>query len=161
MDLIDDPELFRKFHGRLVSYLDIKDQSDPVESQVTNGSIPPSSPQSQLEPGTKKPLPKKKHPKKPKQTKIRIVKAVTKSAEQISQEAEMRRLADRERVQRKRGDIVTTAPDGRILVNKVHKLNEDSVWLHPKLAASMKPHQMQGLEFMWRQVIDSAKLISF
>jgi hypothetical protein len=161
MDGIRDSQLFEKFYKRLVSYLNIEPAPVPVEGKGKNKFEPPSSPSSQLEntpskslPGGKKP---KKEKKKAKQSRITIVKPLKKSAEQIAQEASLRRLADREREQKKKGDVVTVAPDGSVLVNPFHKKTEDSVWLHPEIAAALKPHQVDGLQFMWRQVLFALK----
>jgi len=139
---------FSTFYHQLLAYLEL--EPPPLTPSKKKHAVDlPSSPLSVSQEFPEHFLDKTKHNKK----KQKKVTKVIKSSEQVSQEAELRKFADRERAQRKRGLFATTTEDGAILVNLGKKVSEEAVCLHPELAAAMKPHQIEGLQFMWKQVL--------
>ena len=159
---IRSKENFEKFYDRLVGYVGVqppplnstKDKLRRDDGGTASGQL--SAPQE-----SRSRLPKAdKRPKKDKdgksKAKTKAVKPITKSSEQRLQEQELKKLADRERNQRKKGNFITTTAEGDILVNPGKKISELAVVLHPRFANVMKPHQIEGVQFMWKQVCHSA-----
>ena len=147
---------FQKFYVRLVEYLGVRPPPPtPARARITRNDVEMGS--SQVSVGQESPSrsPKaKKRAKKDKKGKgeVKTVKPITISTEQRLQEQELRRIADRERAQKKKGNFLTTTAEGDILVNPGKKVAEIAVLLHPRFANVMKPHQIEGLQFMWKQV---------
>lgn len=150
LEKIGEKDMFTGFYKDLLNYLDIRTPPTPSPSKrkAAIDLNPPSSPPSTIHESPENSQARKKIKKK----KEKKIKPVMKSAEQRAQEAELKKLADRERNQKKRGTFVTTTEDGSIVINLAKKASEQSVCLHPELAAIMKPHQIEGLRFMWKQV---------
>jgi UBA-like domain len=145
IELIANKMKFEQFHDRLKNFLNV--QRRPQTPKKLNRDDVPSSPPFEMQDS-----PEVQAKRKVVKKKVKKVKQVTKSSEQKTQEAELKKIANRERDQRKRGLFVTTAEDGRILINIGKKVSEEAVCLHPELAAVMKQHQIEGLQFLWRQV---------
>jgi hypothetical protein len=149
LDTINNLNNFKIFHERLSQYLDVEPpQPAPAKRKILirDGSAdsgPESSPV-RLSGGKKL--------KKSKLKKTKSIKPITKSAEQKSQEAELKRIADRERNLKKEGKYKSTTHDGSILVNPGKEEGDMDVCLHPELAAALKGHQVEGVRFMWKQV---------
>jgi hypothetical protein len=160
LDRFRHPQRFNKFYDRLCSYLTVRYQKRGNSS--TEDQIPQSSQLTDLQssPIKSKEEKKPKKHKKDKPAKAKAIKPITKSAEQKSQEAELKRIADRERVQQKKGQFVTTTATGEIIINQGKKVKEYAVCLHPDLAKVMKPHQIEGVRFMWLQVCPSRELVN-
>jgi len=149
IERIQHPQRFAKFYDRLCLYLNTQ-LHEPRKS--TQNSVPESSQisESQFSPARHKD--KKQRRKKDKPAKNKILKPVIKSTEQKLQEAELKRIADRERDQQKKGKFTTTTADGGVIINARKKHSEYTVSLHPELAKVMKAHQIEGVQFMWLQV---------
>lgn len=41
------------------------------------------------------------------------------------------------------------------IVNIIREDDEDPIFLHPHIAKRVKPHQLRGIQFMWREVVSS------
>jgi hypothetical protein len=148
LERIHNAENFKKFHDQLLTYLNVK---APQPASKRDILVRGHSPESELE--STLPQQSGKKQKKGKKQKIKPVKPIKfKPAEQRFQELELKRIADREKDQKRRGNYTTTAADGSILVNHLKEESDVAVCLHPKLAATMKEHQIEGLRFMWTQV---------
>jgi hypothetical protein len=150
---------FQKFYDRLIEYLGIRPPPPtPARKKITRDDAAMASSQVSVEqelPESPSRSPKaEKRAKKDKKGKgkAKIVKPIIRSSEQKLQEQELRRIADRERAQKKKGNFVTTTAEGDILVNPGKKVAELAVLLHPQFANVMKPHQIEGVQFMWKQV---------
>jgi len=139
---------FPSFYKQLLDSLKIEPPPPTPSKKKQVDLLIASSPPSIIQDSPHR-SPTKENQKKKKQKKV---KPITKSAEQLSQEAELRKFADRERKQRKKGTFVTTTEDGAVLINVGKKVSEQAVCLHPQLADEMKPHQIEGLQFLWKQV---------
>jgi hypothetical protein len=150
-DKIQSSECFQKFYDRLIMYLGITPARTESRPGIQDDDLESSQVSViRLSPG---PLPEKKKSMKEKdKKKFKPVKPITKSREQVTQEAELKRLAEREREQKKKGKYITTTEEGDVLVNLGKKLTDQAVCLHPELAKEMKPHQIEGVQFIWRQV---------
>jgi len=48
-------------------------------------------------------------------------------------------------------------PHESIIVNIIRKESQEPVLLHPKLATRFKQHQVEGVQFMWREITASKK----
>ena len=154
LDRIHNSESFQKFYDRLVEYLGIRPPpTTPAKTKITQDDVElPSSQLSVVQESPDDPPSKRAKKDKKRKSKTKVVKPITKSKEQQLQEQELRKIADRERAQKKKGNFVTTTAEGDILVNPGKKVAEQPVLLHPQFANVMKPHQVEGLQFMWRQV---------
>jgi hypothetical protein len=153
LNSIHDSKHFRTFYERLVSYLNITPSPRILPKRKALQSDVEMPNQVSI---SSDPLPRDKHKqKKDKETKgkIKVVQPIKKSTEQVTQEAELRRIADRERDQKKKGKYVTTTAEGDVLINLGKKHVEDAVCLHSELVAVMKPHQIEGVQFIWKQVL--------
>lgn len=73
------------------------------------------------------------------------------------------RISDQQRVQdqeRRRKHLMqrqrTAATDGTIapmIVNVSKFEHQDLVYLNPSIASKIKPHQLEGVQFMWREIV--------
>lgn len=45
----------------------------------------------------------------------------------------------------------------QLLINNAHKPDEGDVFVHPKIAAHVKAHQLEGIRFLWREVVTTGK----
>ena len=156
---------FQRFYDRLSAYLGIE-PSAPSSSKHTSQLLPSSrhlrleSPElMDVEPSSKvwtassaDPALKKEKGKGMRKSKSKPVKPISKSIEEMAQDKELKRIADRERDQRKKGTYMTTTAEGAILINPGKKISDDAVTFHPRLAAVMKPHQIEGAQFIWKHV---------
>jgi len=166
MEQVRNSGEFQKFYDRLSAYLGIE-LSAPSSSKHTS-QLPPSShhmpPESpeliDVEPSgnvstalsTDPAMKKKEKGKGIRKSKSKPVKPISKSIEEIAQDKELKRIADREREQRKKGTYMTTTAEGAILINPGKKFSDDAVTFHPRLAGVMKPHQIEGAQFIWKHV---------
>jgi hypothetical protein len=98
--------------------------------------------------------PKRGRPTKAKKkaSKSKVRKEPKKSEALLNQESELRKIERRQEDQRKKGKLVSTTADGEVIINVGKKLAEEDVCLQPELAKKMKPHQIEGIQFIWRQV---------
>ena len=159
------PSEFQRFYDRLSAYLGIE---PPAPSSSKRASqLPPSSnharPESlepiDVEPSSQvsaalspDPATKKEKGKGIRKSKSKPARPITKSTEEVAQDKELKRIADRERDQRKKGTYMTTTAEGAILINPGKKASDDAVTFHPRLAEVMKPHQIEGAQFIWKHV---------
>jgi hypothetical protein len=153
LESINNTGNFKIFHNKLILYLDV-DAPQPTPSKRKSqreGSAESEIDSSPLKPTEGKEKKRSKSDKL-KKKKFKMVKPIIKSAEQISQEAELQRIADRERDQKRKGINMSIAHDGSIVVNPAKNDTDAEVCLHPELAKKMKEHQIEGLRFIWKQV---------
>ena len=87
-----------------------------------------------------------------------------KRAVQESQEAKRMRIKDRQRVmdQEERRKVlqatftrkgINDGDPSKILVNEGKLETEGFIYLHPHIGARIKPHQIDGVQFMWRELV--------
>ena len=126
LDKIHSSECFRKFYDRLIAFLGIT-ASPPTQSRPGIQDDDVELSQVSVIPPSPTPLPEKNKGKKEKdKKKAKAAKPITKSAEQVVQEAELRRLAEREREQKKKGKYITTTKEGDVLVNLGKKVADQA-----------------------------------
>jgi hypothetical protein len=72
--------------------------------------------------------------------------------QRIAQERQARadKAQDRLRKSRERQGISNDDPEGQAVT-----LQDPVIYLHPHIGQSVKPHQLQGIQFMWREVIEA------
>lgn len=72
--------------------------------------------------------------------------------QRIAQERQARadKARDRLRKSRERQGISNDDPEGQAVT-----LQDPVIYLHPHIGQSVKPHQLQGIQFMWREVIEA------
>lgn len=72
--------------------------------------------------------------------------------QRIAQERQARADKARERLRklRERQGISNDDPGGQAVT-----LQDPVIYLHPHIGQSVKPHQLQGIQFMWREVIEA------
>lgn len=149
IDQICNSERFQKFYDGLITHLHIASPATSLKRNLDKDIVDTPTPASV---NRSSPLVRPDKRRKDTKSNIKPAKPIIKSAEQKAQEAELRKIADRERNQKKKGKYFTTTEEGGVLVNLGKKHSEQAVCLHPELAAVMKTHQVEGLQFIWKQV---------
>lgn len=100
---------------------------------------------------TRKPL------RLPKATKRRRHKdyagPVEKSTKQAQERQKRQDKAIAQRIQKQQRAGQTFEMEGSIMINPGHKLGEDDVWIIPSLSKALKPHQIEGVKFLWKNII--------
>jgi hypothetical protein len=148
---------FEKFYARFFAYLGIEPPAPssskrPSQLAPTSPRAADDLPSSQVSTALSISPKKKSKGKGIDIGKPRPAKPITKSLEEMSQDKELKRIADRESRQRKRGIYMTTTAEGDILINPGKKVTDDAVTFHPRFVAVMKPHQIEGAQYIWKHV---------
>ncbi|KAF2084663.1 hypothetical protein K490DRAFT_48623, partial [Saccharata proteae CBS 121410] len=47
---------------------------------------------------------------------------------------------------------------GRILINTMREDPQDAVYIDPSIAGEIKPHQIEGVRFMWREIVQAGQV---
>ncbi|KAG0246376.1 hypothetical protein BGX31_002677 [Mortierella sp. GBA43] len=94
------------------------------------------------------------------QTKKTVIRPMVKEGEDVlklRKDAARNEMEHRKRIeeQEKRAKLRTTGPlkEGEILINPGHKKTEQPVVIPSFLAENLKPHQLEGVRFMWKNVV--------
>ena len=164
------PAEFQKFYHGLSTLLNVEPPApSSSKRRLSSQEVPPDD-LHEVEPSSQPPVSDPASPEMSKKTdkgkgvhksKSNIsAKPITKSLEEISQDKEMKRIADREKLQKKKGTYITKTAEGAILINPGKKASDDAVTFHPRLAKVMKPHQIEGAQFIWKHVSPPVDAIS-
>jgi UBA-like domain len=154
------PTEFQNFYDRLSRFLNVDPPGPSSSKQPLSSQLAPPpddlldiEPSSQISALSSPEKSKKRDKGKSKSKSKKPAKPITKSIEEMNQDRELKRIADREKQQKKKGIYMTKTAEGAILINPGKKVFDDAVTFHPRLAAVMKPHQIEGAQFLWRHVL--------
>ena len=64
-----------------------------------------------------------------------------------------RRADERARVIQRRHMVQGLNKDAKVYINQGKEADEDFIEVHPLIASRIKPHQVEGINFLWREVV--------
>lgn len=94
------------------------------------------------------------HRKRPRKE---VVEDATAKARREALGKEMRNMARRARGERTRNMLAGVVNAGMIRINIGKYARDNDIFFHPSLADVLKPHQVEGIRFMWQQLVQTGE----
>lgn len=147
--MLDDPKQYERFikeHDELVKtihHMRIGDEDSDSHDKRRHGNNSDSDDMDISDEGGGSGHPKKRRRKVKEDAEAR--------AQREKQAKTVREIARRYEQQQSREQELGS--QGVVLINRGHKDDEADITIHPQLGGFLKPHQKEGIQFMWRQLV--------
>lgn len=94
------------------------------------------------------------HRKRPRKE---VVEDVTAKAKRELLDKKMRNMARRAKDETTRNKLSGVENAGMIRINIGKYVRHNDIFFHPSLAEILKPHQVEGIRFMWQQLVQTGE----
>lgn len=87
-----------------------------------------------------------------------VVEDATAKAKRELLQKKMNNLARRAKDEERRGKLSGVENGvGKIRINIGKYAKDNDIFFHPSLASQLKPHQVEGIRFMWQQLVQTGE----
>lgn len=94
------------------------------------------------------------HRKRPRKE---VVEDVTAKAKRELLDKKMKNMARRAKDEKTRNKLSGVENAGMIRINIGKYARHNDIFFHPSLAEILKPHQVEGIRFMWQQLVQTGE----
>lgn len=86
-----------------------------------------------------------------------MVEDATAKAKREALDKTMRNMARRAKEEKTRNKLAGVENAGMVRINIGKYVRDNDIFFHPSLAEVLKPHQVEGIRFMWQQLVQTGE----